>query len=62
MSKAKDPSLGFSLSQRQQTRYDRFDKQEDLVLQQHLAVVNQIEKEWTIFKEQNSKALSPTIT
>ena len=56
MAKAKDPSLGFSLSQRQQTRYDRFDKQEDLVLQQHLAVVNQIEKEWNIFKEQNSKA------
>ena len=47
---------GFSLSQRQQTRYDRIDKQEEVVLQKHLAEVKQIEKEWSIFKEQNSKA------
>ena len=48
---------GFSLSKRQKARYERFDKQEDRVLQEHLAVVKQIEKEWNIFKEQNPKAL-----
>ena len=48
---------GFSLSKRQETRYIRFDKQQEEALQKHLAVVKQIEKEWEIFKEQNSKAL-----
>ena len=48
---------GFSLSKRQETRYIRFDKQQEEALQKHLVVVKQIEKEWEIFKEQNSKAL-----
>ena len=47
---------GFSLTQRQQNRYDRFEKQQEVALQKHLAIVKQIEKEWDIFKEQNSKA------
>ena len=45
----------FSLNKRQKARYERFDKQEGIVLQEHLAVVKQIEKEWNIFKEQNPK-------
>ena len=47
---------GFSLTKRQKARYERFDKQEDTLLQEHLAVVKQIEKEWSLFKEQNLKA------
>ena len=46
----------FSLSQRQEQRYNRYDKQLANILEAHLARVNQIEKEWNIFKEQNSKA------
>ena len=46
----------FSLSQRQEQRYNRYDKQLANILEAHLARVNQIEKEWKTFKEQNSKA------
>ena len=46
----------FSLNKRQKARYERYSKQEEIVLQEHLAVVKQIEKEWSIFKEQNTKA------
>ena len=48
---------GFSLCKRQETRYIRFDKQQEEALQRHLGIVKQIEKDWEIFKEQNSKAL-----
>ena len=46
---------GFSLSQRQEVRYKRFDKQLDNVLQKHLLEVKLIEKDWDTFKEQNPK-------
>ena len=41
------------MSQRQEVSYNRFDKQLEDVLQNQLLEVNQIEKEWDIFKEQN---------
>ena len=47
---------GFSLNQRQEIRYKRYEKQLATALEAHLVRVQQIEKEWNIFKEQNSKA------
>ena len=49
---------GFSLNQRQQARYNRYEKQLASILEKHLATVKQIDKDWAIFKEQNSKALN----
>ena len=46
----------FSLNQRQESRYKRYEKQLSNALGAHLARVKQIEKEWDIFKEQNSQA------
>ena len=47
---------GFSLNQRQQARYNRYEKQLASILEKHLATVKQIDKDWATFKEQNSKA------
>ena len=46
----------FSLNQRQEIRYKRYEKQLSNTLEAHLARVKQIEKEWDTFKEQNSQA------
>ena len=46
----------FRLSQRQEARYKRFDKQLESILQDHLARIKGIEKEWELFKGQNTKA------
>ena len=46
----------FSLNQRQDIRFKRYEKQLSNALEVHLAKVKQIEKEWDIFKEQNSQA------
>ena len=47
---------GFSLTQRQEARYNRYEKQLASILEKHLAKVKQIDQEWATFKEQNSKA------
>ena len=46
----------FSLNQRQEIRYNRYEKQLANILEAHLARIKLIEKEWETFKEQNSKA------
>ena len=46
----------FSLNQRQDIRFKRYEKQLSNALEVHLAKVKQIEKDWDIFKEQNSQA------
>ena len=46
----------FSLNQRQEIRYNRYEKQLANILEAHLARIKSIEKEWETFKEQNSKA------
>ena len=46
----------FSLNQRQDIRFKRYEKQLSNALEVHLAKVKQIEKEWDTFKEQNSQA------
>ena len=47
---------GFSLNQRQDLRYKRYEKQLANILEGHLARIKLFEKEWDTFKEQNSKA------
>ena len=47
---------GFSLNQKQQGRYDRYEKQLASLLERHLARVKEIDRDWATFKEQNSKA------
>ena len=47
---------GFNLNQRQQARYNRYEKQLASILEKHLAKVKQIDQEWATFKQQNSKA------
>ena len=47
---------GFSLNQRQQARYNRYQKQLASVLEKNLATVKQIDEDWATFKEQNLKA------
>ena len=42
---------GFNLNKRQKAKYERLDQQEDTALQENLAVVKKIEKEWNIFKQ-----------
>ena len=51
-----DKDEGFSLNQRQDSRYKRYEKQLANILEAHLARIKLIEKEWDTFKEQNSKA------
>ena len=46
----------FSLNPRQETRYNRYERQLSNILEAHLARVKIIEKEWDTFKEQNSQA------
>ena len=46
----------FSLNQRQESRYNRYEKHLSNILEAHLARVKVIEKEWDTFKEQNSQA------
>ena len=46
----------FSLNQRQEIRYNRYEKNLSNILEAHLARVKAIEKEWDTFKEQNSQA------